>query len=82
VKILCRLSLSEDLHGRGQIPLIEVDVYFHGDSAQRLKKVKVRLKKHLREISKIANKMAEVHGNRTHMGGYQPHTGFEVNNLK
>ena len=33
-------------------------------------KVKVWLKKYLREISKFANKMAEVHGNRTHLGGY------------
>jgi hypothetical protein len=35
--------------------------------SKRLTKVKDRLKKYHREISKFVNKMAEVHGNRTHL---------------
>jgi len=38
-----------------------------GVSAVRLKKVKVRLKDFYRGIAEFTHKMAEVHGNRTHL---------------
>jgi len=37
---------------------------------ERLKKVKDRLKKYHRRISKFTNILAEVHGNRTHPGRF------------
>ena len=41
-----------------------------GAKVGRLKKVKVWLKDFCRRISKFANKLAEVHGNRTHLGRF------------
>jgi hypothetical protein len=38
-----------------------------GVRTSKLKKVKVGLKEYRRRISKNVNKMAEVHGNRTHL---------------
>jgi hypothetical protein len=61
-----------DFSGTGNFLLFFERYFKSGVGAKfgRLKKVKDRLKKYLRGISKFANKMAEVHGNRTHLGRF------------
>ena len=55
-----------------QAPEFDLESQIHCGAlkVRRLKKVKDRLKNFYRGISKLANILAEVHGNRTHLGRF------------